>query len=214
MPIKLSYGATDNLTPDAEVQFQVQGRTNTGGVWRAWTTVSPWTKRRTRYPYLVPGLHQFRVQAKDQAGNVTLYKQGAVFTVAEHQESASSVTYSSTPGWLVSTSSGSYKGVVKKSPTTGAVTTFTFTGRDIAWVSTKGSNRGKAEVYEILSDGTKLKLYVVDLYSGTLSTANVVYAKGWSTSTVRTIEIRVSGTKNASSTGTRVDVDAFIVLNT
>lgn len=128
VPIKLRYSATDNLTPDAEIQFQVQRRTNTGGVWGAWTTVQPWTKRGTSYPYLAPGTHRLRVQAKDLAGNVTSYKQGAVFTVAEHQESASSVTYSSTPGWSVSASSGSYDGNVKQSSRTGAVTTFVRAG--------------------------------------------------------------------------------------
>ena len=61
-------------------------------------------------------------------------------------------------------------------------------------------------------DGSKTKLASVDLYSATASPAQLVYAKVWSTSATRTIEVRVLGTKNTASSSTRVDVDAFIVL--
>ena len=62
----------------------------------------------------------------------------------------------------------------------------------------------------------------VDLYSSSPLTRQVVYAADKATLdeifaqnpslTTHTLEVRVLGTKNASSIGTRVDVDGFAVL--
>lgn len=52
----------------------------------------------------------------------------------------------------------------------------------------------------------------VTLYSSSVQPHKVVFTKGWAASKSRTLEIRVSGTKNAASSGERVDVDAFVVL--
>ena len=40
----------------------------------------------------------------------------------------------------------------------------------------------------------------------------MVFTKSWSSSASHTLEVRVLGTKNASSSGKRVDVDAFVAL--
>lgn len=57
-----------------------------------------------------------------------------------------------------------------------------------------------------------VKVATVDLYSPTLNPSQAVYTKDWATSGAHTLEVRVLGARNASSTGTRVDVDAFVLL--
>jgi hypothetical protein len=53
----------------------------------------------------------------------------------------------------------------------------------------------------------------VDLYSNLGSSRNVVFAKkGLDPTVEHTLEVRALGTKNAASSGMRVDVDAFVVL--
>ena len=88
-----------------------------------------------------------------------------------------------------------------------ATARFSFTGRDVSWVSAKGPNRGKAEVWE---DGVKIK--TVDLYSSTKQARKVAFSQHWADPGEHTVEIRALGTKNSSSTGTRVEVDAFCIL--
>lgn len=181
------------------------------GAWGAWKTVATWSTAKTRVIFLPPGTHQFQAQAQDLAGNLSLWKAGVSLALSQQQEASTAIKYST--GWSVPASlSGSYGGKVKYTTTKYATATYTFTGRNFAWVSQKSSNRGKAEVYEVRTDGSKVKLYTVDLYSGTASSAQLVYAKAWTTSATRTIEVRVLGTKNLNSSGTRVDVDAFVAI--
>jgi hypothetical protein len=77
-----------------------------------------------------------------------------------------------------------------------------FTGRSIEWVSRKGPARGKAQIY---INGV-LKA-TVDLYASSYQNQRVVWAANYSTSTTRTISIRVLGTSGRP----RVDLDAFVV---
>jgi len=74
----------------------------------------------------------------------------------------------------------------------------------ITWVTRTGTDQGKASV---TIDGTNKG--TVDLYSSTPGTLNQVYS-GLS-SAVHTIVIKVLLTKNASSSGFNVSLDAFIV---
>ncbi|HSM38199.1 MAG TPA: hypothetical protein VK838_02620, partial [Candidatus Limnocylindrales bacterium] len=52
----------------------------------------------------------------------------------------------------------------------------------------------------------------VDLYRGTLQNRRVVFRKRWSSSGSHTIMIKVTS-KNSSSSGKRVDLDAYLTLN-
>lgn len=71
----------------------------------------------------------------------------------------------------------------------------------------KDKNRGKAGVYV---DG--MKEATVDLYSAANGPRQVVFRKAFAASGSHTVEVRVLGTKNASATGTRVDIDAFVSI--
>jgi hypothetical protein len=81
---------------------------------------------------------------------------------------------------------------------------FKFTGTGITWVTRKGPDQGIASV-DI--DGTGKGN--VDLYATTRKS----FSKGYSglTSKSHTIVITVTGTRNASSTGNAVAIDAFVV---
>lgn len=72
----------------------------------------------------------------------------------------------------------------------------------------KAADRGYAVVY---LDGVKVA--TVNLYSATLQPRKVVFVRGGlNPSVTHTLKVYVPGTKQASSTGTRVDVDAFAVV--
>ena len=77
----------------------------------------------------------------------------------------------------------------------------------VAVVATKGKDRGKAGIYV---DGV-LKA-TVDLYSTTTKARQVVFAAALGAG-AHTVQVKVLGTKNASSKGKRVDLDAIVVLS-
>ena len=53
----------------------------------------------------------------------------------------------------------------------------------------------------------------VDLYASSTTARQAVFARdGLSVGGLHTLEVRVLGAKHASSSGARVDVDAFVVL--
>ena len=65
---------------------------------------------------------------------------------------------------------------------------------------------------EVWVDGAKVNS--ADLYASSAQPRKMIYAKSQMNPLVsHSIEVRVLGTKNASSSGTRVDVDAFVVLS-
>jgi hypothetical protein len=85
--------------------------------------------------------------------------------------------------------------------------TFTVNG-DVAWVSTLGPNMGIATVQ--VDNGP---VQTIDLYSQTTKGAQVVWQTAGLTRGVQhKVTVKVTGTRNAASTGTEVDIDAFIAL--
>ena len=61
---------------------------------------------------------------------------------------------------------------------------------------------------ELWLDGAKVA--TVDLYATTTQPARVAWASGVLANASHTVQVRVTGTKNASATNVRVDVDAFL----
>ena len=88
-----------------------------------------------------------------------------------------------------------------------ATVTATFTGANVACVATLDRDRGKAEVR--VDGGAPV---IVDLYSATLQGRRIVFAANGLAAGQHTIQIRVLGQKHSASSGTRVDVDALLVL--
>src|SRR5207253_1223905 len=95
--------------------------------------------------YLAPGhTYQFRVQAVDAAGNPSVVSTGPSFSFGAVQETDASIAYSI--GWQQRSATFALGGALETTSVAGATATFSFTGTDVAWVSTRGTDRGMAEV--------------------------------------------------------------------
>ena len=180
--------------------YAFQYKKNSG----AWSSVALDTPTSTSVELsLQPGAdYRFRLSATDTQGNTSAYVATPASRLALAQETATPISYAGT--WQRVTVSGASGGYVRRSITTGDAATYAFNGTSVALVTTLGPNRGIAE---IRVDGTAVT--TVDLYAPSMAAARVV----WTSQLVsgsHSVQVRVTGTSNASSTGARVDVDAFL----
>jgi hypothetical protein len=120
------------------------------------------------------------------------------------QEKSAAVSYAGT--WKRVALLGSSGGYVKYATAAGANATYTFTGSAAGIVVDTGPRRGKAEIW---LDGTKVA--TLDLYSATRAKKFVIWAGPSIASGSHLLMLRVTGTKNAKATSTRVDLDAIVV---
>ena len=117
------------------------------------------------------------------------------------QESALAVQYNN---WLGTKQSAASGGSYRSNGTLGAVARFRFNGTSILFLTARGPSYGKVNV---LIDGV-LQSSNLDLYSATPQWQYGFQYSGLSNAN-HTIEIRPTHTKNASSSGYGVVVDAF-----
>ena len=205
IPTKLTWSATDEDGSIASYQLQ---RSSNGG--SSWTNVSlASATSTTKTLQLSPGgTYQFRVRATDSAGNSSDWALGTAFLVDAQQENSDAIVQ--TGSWTQQALTSAYGGGVEYAKAKGSAAQFTFTGHDVAWVTTKAPDRGKATVSV---DGVVVK--TVDLYASTAQFKKMVFSQSNLDPTPavsHTIEVQVLGTKNSSSSDTRVDIDAFAVL--
>jgi hypothetical protein len=118
------------------------------------------------------------------------------------QDTSTKVTYDTWKGAVSTSASG---GTYRVSPKAGATSSLTFTGTSVDWITSTGPSASMASVtIDGVAKGT------VDLYSATVKWQVAKTYSGLSSGT-HTIVVTVLGTKNASSTGTLIVVDAFVV---
>ncbi|MDP8905480.1 MAG: fibronectin type III domain-containing protein [Chloroflexota bacterium] len=173
-----------------------------GGTWTAVTLPSSGsTSARVALP--AGSIYRFRLRARDGAGTVGDWVVTTDRKLVRKQEKSLAVTYQGT--WRRVSLSGASGGYVSKSGVGGSGASHTFNGTGVALVSTRGANRGIAEVW---LDGVKVA--TVDLYASSLLPARVVWASERLSAATHTIQVRVTGTKNNASSSFRVDVDAFL----
>ncbi len=110
-------------------------------------------------------------------------------------------------GWVKTTAGSPYGGSLRYTSSAGRTARTTFTGKGIAWVSTRGRNRGKAEVW---LDGKKVA--TISLYKSSTAVRQIVWSRSFGSSAKHTVVIKVLGTHASGATGNRVDFDAFLVL--
>ena len=202
VPVTLSWSASDSRS--GIYSYQLQQSVN-GGAWGyvALPGAATTSVVRSLYPR---STYQFRVRARDGAGNWSGWVPGPAFRVTTLDETSTAIAY--TPGmWGRGYVQGAWGEYVRFASSEGAKAKLTFTGRNIALVSTKANNRGKVTIY---LDGSSVA--TLDLYSSSVRLRHIVFSRSWSTSGTHTIEVRALGTKNSSSGGTRVDLDAFVAL--
>jgi hypothetical protein len=87
--------------------------------------------------------------------------------------------------------------------TAGAAATLTFTGRGIAFVTSRGPDRGAVNVY---LDGTLVAR--LDLHAATASARIVAWSRTWAGTGTHTLKLVVVGTAGHP----RIDIDAFEIL--
>src|ERR671920_167883 len=202
IPTKLSWSATDEGGSIASYQLQ---RSTNGGSFTNVSLASATSTTKTLQ--LSPGsTYQFRVRATDSAGNSSDWATGPAFLIDAQQENSGAIVQ--TGSWTQQALTSAYGGGVEYAKAKGSAAQFTFTGHDVAWVTTKAPDRGKATVSV---DGVAVK--TVDLYASTAQFKKMVFSQSNLDPTVsHTIAVQVLGTKNSASSDTRVDIDAFVVL--
>jgi pro-kumamolisin-like protein len=145
---------------------------------------------------------RFKVTATDKAGNVSGATIGKVYKLSLDQENNKAISYSS--GWTRQSLSGSNGGSVEYASKAGSTATLSFSGFEVAWMTTEATNRGSASVKlgsagaaTISTHAVSTKLaHICDTVLGTVGSHKLV--------------IKVSGTSGHP----RVDIDAFIILST
>ena len=85
--------------------------------------------------------------------------------------------------------------------------TLNFTGTSLSLIAKKAAGYGKVK---ITLDGTTT--FTVDLYSSTTKYKQIVWTSGFLSPGDHTLKIERLTTKNASSTGYTIDVDAVDVI--
>ena len=147
--------------------------------------------------------YRFAARGKDAEGIWGDWAFGTTFHLGEYQENYSTANPVFTGSWTRAPWTPASDGFLSVSGTAGDRATFGFTGTNVAWVATKSTNRGEADVYV---DNVFVK--TVDLYSPTTTAQFIAFSKSWTASGQHTIEVRVRGTVGRP----KVDVDAFVRL--
>lgn len=203
-PVKISWPAARDAASGV-LRYELSQSSNGGTTYGVVATTSATSLLRS----LTPGTatYRFRVRAQDKAGNWSAYATGVSFNLDSYSEASAAAAYTGT-GWTNISQAGSYGNAVERAKLVNNKVRLTFKGREIIFVSTKAADRGKAQ---LCLDAAPC--VTVDLYSPTTGLRQAVYrSAGLSPTLNHTLEVRVLGTRNAASTGTVVDVDAFIVL--
>jgi len=149
---------------------------------------------------------RFRVRAIDAVENIGAWVETPVYTVAPYQETSADIAY--VGNWTSKTQSGAFGGTYVESPTGTSSATFTFTGRQVAWVAREFTAYGKAEVWL-----DRVKVATIDLHATSSLTRRILWTSPLVNPAVsHTVQIKYTGLKNGSATGTTISVDGFITL--
>ncbi len=197
VPVRTSFAASD---PSGVCGYALQ-QSVAGGAYQPVTLPSPTTPYASFTATPGPNTHQFEVRATDCALNTSAYAKGDAATLTALQNGNAAVKYAG--AWKTSNVGGSYGGSVRSTTAANASASLTFTGREVAWVASKASNRGVAKVY---IDGALISS--ANTYSATTIHRRVVFTRAFTSSGTHTIKVVCTATKNHPM----VDVDAFLVV--
>jgi len=135
-------------------------------------------------------------QAAPPAPSGTRYQQTNPLLVYAGTWSSSSTSYAS---------GGSFRYVNRA----GASVTVHFSGTSLTWIAKKSSVYGKAKV--TVDGGSPV---IVDLYSASVKWQQKVWSTGALPQGDHVVKIEWTGSKNASASGTNINVDAFDIVGT
>lgn len=180
--------------------FNVQVKEGAWGTWQNWLTET----KETESNFLGVNGHTyyFRVRAKDDLENWGKWSD-TMCTIVPQDNRSPLIKYEGS--WDLTEFEGAFLNTVHYSINPGAVVSFRFTSREIAWISTKGPDRGQALVY--IDDHIWA---TVDLYHQEYQCRWPVFTASLDANP-HTIRIEVAQTKNEHSKGYRVDIDGLAV---
>ena len=195
LPVRILWSpATDASTAIAAYELQTSVDR---GAWSA-STASVATVRTAYGSQTLGHLYQYRLRARDSAGNWSAWASGPTMTSSLIQDRSSAIRYYGT--WTKSVYSLASGGSTTYAKTIGARARTTFTGRAVAIIAPVGPTRGTARVYV---DGVYKASISFRATSG--KSRVVMYSTSFATLGTHSIELRLTSTK-------RVDLDAFVVL--
>jgi kumamolisin len=195
IPVTVKWNATDATS--GVKNYKLSQSTDGAAFTNVATTTAP-----SRALNLAPGhTYKFRVTATDNAGNVSAVKNGRTYTLSLVQESSATITYSG--GWTSQSVAGANGGKVKYATVAGKTAKLSFTGLQVAWISTDGTTQGSAAV--TLDAGTTK---VINTNATATEPAEVVDVVSGA-SGAHTLLINVLGTSGHP----RIDIDAFVILS-
>jgi subtilisin family serine protease len=198
--VEVSFTATD---ASGISSTQLQQRIDSGSYSNV--TLSSPTTALLRLATSKTTMRQFRARATDTQGNTSAYEAAPAFKVRAFQNGAKAIVQGGS--WKTASNSKHYGGSVRHAKAAGRSQSLTATMQDVAIVAMRGPSKGIAKVFV---DGVEVA--TIDLYSATKQFRQVVWAMDFGTAGTHTVELRVTGTKRAASGGTRVDFDAFLVM--
>ena len=197
VPTRISWSGTDRGWGIAKYHLQ---RSVDGGRWR--TVVLPGPRSTSIVHHLAPGhSYRYRVRAIDKAGHWSSWDLGATFRPRVYNETNKSIVYRRT--WTRGADARDLGGHAVATSRSGAMATFTFTGRDVAWIAERRPTNGKARVYV---DGRLAA--TIDLRASGEWHRRVVWSRHWSTVGTHTIRV----VNLATATRPTIGLDAFLVL--
>ncbi|HZI45222.1 MAG TPA: Calx-beta domain-containing protein, partial [Ilumatobacter sp.] len=204
IPIRVSFTATD---PSGIASTNLQQKVGTAAYVNI--PLAP-ANATTKDLFVAPGstTRRFRARATDGASpaNTCAFSTGSAFRIRARQNGSSSVVQSG--AWTSVSNTNHYGGSVRHTSVAGRKQSLTAVMTDVALVSTRASDRGMAKIF---IDG--IERATIDLYSASTQYRRVVYQFSFAgPAASHTVELRVLGTRNAASTGARVDFDAFLVM--
>jgi len=207
VPVTLTWSAAASADGSAVARYELQQSTDGGTTWTA--TALPAALSTSVLQNLVPSAttsYLFRVRATDAAGRVGAFATSAPFTLVAAQETDPNIAYAGS--WPIAARANAFGGSTSSTSVAGSTATYTFTGSYVAWVTEKDPTHGQAVVS---IDGVATPL--IDNYNAGSLPRRVMYVRALPAG-VHTIQVKVLATKTAAATGTRTDIDTFIVFGT
>ena len=207
VPVTLTWSAAASADGSAVARYELQQSTDGGTTWTA--TALPAALSTSVLQNLVPSAttsYLFRVRATDAAGRVGAFATSAPFTLVAAQETDPNIVYAGS--WPIAARANAFGGSTSSTSVAGSTATYTFTGSYVAWVTEKDPTHGQAVVS---IDGVATPL--IDNYNAGSLPRRVMYVRALPAG-VHTIQVKVLATKTAAATGTRTDIDTFIVFGT
>jgi hypothetical protein len=197
VPLLVRWNATD---PSGICSFALQGNVN-GGSFTGIPLANPMATSRAVSLAPSASTHVYQVRATDCVGNASTFTPGPSMRLTAFQDGNAAIHYAG--GWTRGNAPLAYGNTIHTTTHKGASATLKFTGRQVAYVATRRSNRGTAHVY---IDGQLVAN--VNLHNATQMHRRIVFAHSWPTDGAHTIKVVCAGTAGHAT----VDIDAFLTI--